>query len=412
MIPEYTFEQDQLDRKSITEDIEKYLRRIQEKNLGHAVSFAINAKWGEGKTYFVSMWKNQIEKQMKDVAVYYNAWENDDCDSAILPLLYNIISIEEDAESEEFVEHAKFFFKTLGMNTLKFSVNKVLGDYKEIADLVSLSWDEVHNEDIKTFFAEYDEYYGKRKKLQESLKELIPENGNLWIFIDDLDRCNPRFAMDTLECIKHFFNIDHIIFIFAIDYNHLVIASEQVYGEKIDSTSYIKKFFDVIYQLPSPNRRKYIDYKIQCIQNKNFLSLVKQEKLEFYFKKFDFSLRDIDLTMTHVELFLLKNSEELSHCKNIEKALDIYYYFMVIKDKYNNLYMDMIHGRFLVDSSHNDNWKKLNKKFLVSSEINELLESISNGNAERHTVDIIKKYSLIEKPLINKFSAHMEYFLR
>ena len=83
MISEYTFGEDQLDRKSIFEDIEKFLSLIQKKSPGHAVSFAINARWGEGKTYFINMWKHEIEEHSGGVAVYYNAWENDDCDSEI-----------------------------------------------------------------------------------------------------------------------------------------------------------------------------------------------------------------------------------------------------------------------------------------------------------------------------------------
>lgn len=412
MIPEYTFQQDQLNRKSISEDIEKYLCLIQNKNPGRAVSFAINAQWGEGKTYFISMWKHQIEEQTQNVAVYYNAWENDDCDSAILPLLYNIISIGEDGESENFVEHAKFFIKTLGMNTLKFGVNKLLGDYEEIANIISQSIENTESETIKTIFLEYDEYYGKRKRLQESLKNLIPPNGNLWIFIDDLDRCNPVFAINTLECIKHFFNIEHIIFIFAIDYNHLARAAEKIYGREIDSESYMKKFFDVIYQLPSPDRRKYINYKVGCIQNEDIRGLIKKEKLEYYFRKFNFSLRDIDLTMTHVELFLLEHLEKLNLCPNLNHALDIYFYFMAIKDKYNKEYLAIIRGHFLVAQSKVNDWPILDRKFMINSEIRELLEAISNGQAEKHTKDIIRAHSLIEIPSINKFSEHMEYVLR
>lgn len=415
MVPEFTFEQDQLNRKLVSDNIEKYINFIQEKNSGHAVSFAINAKWGEGKTYFISMWKHQIEERTGNVAVYYNAWENDDCDSALLPLLYNIISTcGEDEESECFIEHAKFFMKTLGMNTLKFSVNKFLGNYEEIANIVSGSFEDMRNADIKTLFSEYDEYYGKRKKLQESLKELIPSNGNLWVFVDDLDRCNPIFAINTLECIKHFFNIEHIIFIFAIDYNHLAIAAKQIYGREIDSTSYMKKFFDVIYQLPSLNQCKYVQYRISRIQDVTIRTFIKKERetLELYFKKFDFSLRDIDLTMTHVELFCLGHLEELKQCKKIDVALSVYFYFISIKDKYNKEYMDIIHGHFSVDSSKSNVWQTLNPKFFVCKEINKLLEAISNGQAERHTLDIIKKYSLIEIPLINKFSEHIEYILQ
>lgn len=412
MCYKYTFEQDQLNRKPIAECIEKYLHLIQENNPQQAVSFAINARWGEGKTYFIGMWKHLIEENTRDVAIYYNAWENDDCDSAILPLLYNIISVVKDAESETFIKHAKFFLKTLGMHTLKLGVGKFLCGYEEIADILTRSIDDVNSADIRTFFLEYDEYYGRRKKLQEGLQELIPEDGNLWVFIDDLDRCNPMFAINTLECIKHFFNIAHIRFIFAIDYNHLSMAAEQVYGKDVDSTSYMKKFFDVIYQLPSPDRCKYVEYKIKSIQNRNVREIIRKANFKFYFKKFDFSLRDIDLTMTHMELLIKEHFDEFAEYEDRDVALNVYLYFMCIKDKFNREYMDIIHGRFLMDSSCNGTWKVLDKKFLIKTEINKLLEAISNGVAERCTTDIIQRYSLLNLPAIDKFSDHMEYMLR
>ena len=411
MVPKYTFEQDKLNRKFISENIEEYLELIQKKNSGHAVSFAINAKWGEGKTYFISMWKTQIEENEKDVAVYYNAWENDDCDSAILPLLYNIVSNEEDRDSDRFLEYIKIFMKTLGINTIKFGVNKVFGDNKEIAKIISESIGEKKDYSISDIFSEFDEYYGKRKKLQESLRSFVPNGGNLWIFVDDLDRCNPTFAINTLECIKHFFNIEHIIFIFAIDYHHLTKSSEQIYGREIDSESYMKKFFDVIYQLPSPDIQKYIDYKISNIQNNNIQKYIKKNVLVFYFKHFDYSLRDIDLTMIHIEIFLLRHIEKLKECSDINRALDVYFYFMVIKDKYNKQYFDIIHGHFLIGKSKVKRWPIIERKFVINDDIKGLLEKISNGQAERHTKDIMASYSLINISSLNKFCEHMEYVL-
>lgn len=410
MVPNYTFGQDQLNRKFISENIEEYLKLMQKKNSGRAVSFAINAKWGEGKTYFISMWKTKIEENKKNVAVYYNAWENDDCDSAILPLLYNIISIEEDRDDEKFLEYVKIFMKTLGINTLKFGINKVFGDNNEIAKIISSSIGDRTDYSICDIFSEFDEYYGKRKKLQESLKNFIPDNGNLWIFIDDLDRCNPTFAINTLECIKHFFNIEHIIFIFAIDYHQLTKSAEQIYGKEIDSESYMKKFFDVIYQLPSPNIKKYIEYKIDGIQNE-VQKYIKKNKLVAYFKHFDFSLRDIDLTMIHIEIFLLRHIEKLKECSDIERALAIYFYFMIVKDKYNKHYFDIIHGHFLVGESKDNMWPIIDRKFIINDDVKSFLEKISNGKAERHTKDIMEKYSLINIPSINKFCDHMEYVL-
>ncbi|MEZ4628433.1 MAG: P-loop NTPase fold protein [Eubacteriales bacterium] len=40
----------------------------------------------------------------------------------------------------------------------------------------------------------------------------------LLIIIDELDRCRPTFAIQTLELIKHLFAVKGLIFIFAFRY--------------------------------------------------------------------------------------------------------------------------------------------------------------------------------------------------
>ena len=53
------------------------------------------------------------------------------------------------------------------------------------------------------------------KELLEDVK--IEKANKLVIFIDELDRCNPSFAIKLLERIKHFFYDDRFIFVFSTD---------------------------------------------------------------------------------------------------------------------------------------------------------------------------------------------------
>lgn len=57
------------------------------------------------------MWKNwlELENQYNSKTIYFNAWEYDDCESPILPLLYSIISLSENDSDHKFIEQAKFF---------------------------------------------------------------------------------------------------------------------------------------------------------------------------------------------------------------------------------------------------------------------------------------------------------------
>lgn len=53
--------------------------------------------------------------------------------------------------------------------------------------------------------------------INEFLSELLKERGNrLVVFVDELDRCKPDYAVRLLERVKHYFSNDHIVFVFSI----------------------------------------------------------------------------------------------------------------------------------------------------------------------------------------------------
>ena len=357
---ERTFEQDDiLERYKIVQEINDYISVLEKMNPYNSVSIALNAKWGSGKTFFVSMWKNHLESN-NIRTVYYNAWENDGCDSAILPLLYRIISLTKEEGDEKFVYYVKKFLKTLAVETTKFGVKKIFGSNSEINSIIEKGIDELSSSEVSNIFTEFDQYYGNRKLLEENLKEMIPKDGKLWVFIDDLDRCKPEFSIATLECIKHFFNIKDIRYVLSIDLEQLRLIVTKVYGKDVDANSYLKRFFDLIYQIPDADFFTYIKTKVQSMnvrqEIKNYIDYQELEKL---FRHFKCSLRDINLSLAHLEIFMIRNSDKIVLCKEPSDTLRIYFYFIVIKDKYNITYLDIIHGNFSLEDYDNSYRKKL-----------------------------------------------------
>lgn len=407
---ERSFEQDDiLKREKNIEEINDYISILERSNPNTSISIALNAKWGSGKTFFVSMWKNHLENNNVQT-VYYNAWENDDCDSAILPLLYRIVSLTKDKGEEAFTTYVKQFLKTLAVETTRFGVNKLSGG-TEIGNILEKGIDNLSSLDVSNMFKKYDQYYGNRKMLEESLEEMVPTDGKLWIFIDDLDRCKPEFSIATLECIKHFFNIKNIIYILSIDLEQLGAIVSKVYGPTIDAHSYLKRFFDVFYQLPDADYIKYIDTKVQDMnvahEIKKYIEYKSLEKLFLYF---NCSLRDINLTLSHLEIFMIKNSDKIVACKNPKNTLQIYYFFIVIRDKYNLTYLDIIHGHFSL-KARGSNGSEFNKIYNYSTQTKDLLNKISDNRALLYTKDLINQFGLFEDDQIKTFKQHMEIYL-
>ncbi|MCB1178914.1 MAG: hypothetical protein KDK36_15120, partial [Leptospiraceae bacterium] len=89
-----------------------------------------------------------------------------------------------------------------------------------------------------------------KKSFKEFIEETLKgETDLLVIYIDDLDRVKPAKAIEVLEALKLFMDIEKCVFVLAIDYSIVQLGIIEKYGEKIQLSSG-KSFFDKIIQLP------------------------------------------------------------------------------------------------------------------------------------------------------------------
>nr|WP_242950492.1 P-loop NTPase fold protein [Clostridium acidisoli] len=65
-----------------------------------------------------------------------------------------------------------------------------------------------------------------------------------------------------MEIIKHLFNLENITFVLAIDMEHLSHSIATIYGQNMDSTGYLRRFFDLNFKMPLPSTDEYINYLI------------------------------------------------------------------------------------------------------------------------------------------------------
>lgn len=239
-------------------------------------SISIDAPWGAGKTFFVKQAKlvldafnptvafdsdeerNKItgamtqfadrsgenDKELQpQVCVYYDAWSNDNDVDPLLSLVYSIVT---ELNSDYSFKHAPGALKPMG----------------ELADILT-------GKDISDFFkALKSEDALKEIKQQKSLQDmvsefldsLIPEKGNrLVIFIDELDRCKPSYAVRLLERVKHYFSNECITFVFSVNKGELQHTVRRFYGDEFNASRYLDRFFDLQIALPPANMRKYME---------------------------------------------------------------------------------------------------------------------------------------------------------
>ena len=236
------------------------------------VFISLDARWGEGKTFYVRQIEKTLEYQtlkkfgtddnknkyeemkpyfektvLEDIElensylpVYYNAWLYDNHSDPLMSLLYVIIKkcglwIDSKLVKDK-TDKLKDIIKSIQVNLGIFSINgdKVIDAFSE-----------------KNIFEDIQLAEDIRKSVKEIFNQVIEEQTQkLVIFIDELDRCKPSYALEMLERIKHYFDDNRIIFIVSVNKEQLTHTISNYYGNGFDSTGYLNKFFNYEFYLP------------------------------------------------------------------------------------------------------------------------------------------------------------------
>ena len=421
---QFNDEDDKLGRKQFAKNIMNVIEHWDEnKHENDSLVFSVDASWGAGKSMFMHMWKNMLLKDNEYnnknyVVAFYNAWENDDSENSFIPLLYALKGMKGQSGKDEIEKKITTFLKSFGVALFQDAINKYVGE--ETSKIIGHATEgikEVTDADTKSFFDKYDSYIKMKSDFKEALKKLIPEDGKLIIFIDELDRCRPTFAVDTLEVVKHFFDIKDIVFIFAVDLDQLSHSIATMYGVGMDSVGYLRRFFDFNINIPSWEIEKYIAaiFKgnvIETVDSPEFI-----DRASKICSKLNLSLRDIDKIMLNFNVFILYYQDKINNKmrsieKHMERAdmLEIYLYFLALKYKYPKIYLSIIKADFMKYDNAPKNWPILDVKFFISGTVGKLLnEKLQTGGSLRKEEDLSKKYILLNVHCNNiSFAEHIE----
>lgn len=298
-----TFDEDLFDRAKYAIMCKKLIERHPAER--GACTIAVDAPWGVGKSTFLWMWINSLnadndsllalndeeEDGRKPILpIYYNAWESDFCDSALAPLLYSICAMVEKTKDDgwllpkddelltEFISScgglltSLLYFNCSGDATFAPSVGAVgQATTKGLLGLLKrYMHKDVEEPEPDSIGASYDKQLKDREKFREALSTLAQQFGGVYIFIDELDRCKPTFAIETLEIIKHYFDIPGLTFIFGVDMEQLGYAIGGRYGNRLDAGGYLSKFFDYHVRLAMPIAKQMIAAETANIPNYNY----------------------------------------------------------------------------------------------------------------------------------------------
>ena len=211
------------------------------------ITVGIQGVWGSGKTSLLYSIYHTFETEQPTTfkQIWINSWEYSllsTPEEALLKIVNRIIDqlLESDTNKkykQKITASAKRIFK----GALRIGAQVALGDE---AAQVTGELMESGNHSISEL----------RNNLEGLVVEIAKQPTNIEkiiIYVDDLDRIEPKNAVAILELMKNIFNVHNCVFILAIDFQVVVKGLEHKFGKQTHENEWeFRAFFDKIIQLP------------------------------------------------------------------------------------------------------------------------------------------------------------------
>ena len=226
--PKDPFKHDKLSRRHHVEAFCSVLSGIE----GPAVVL-LDAPWGSGKTAFVRMCSAFL--QSRDVRVVeFNAWRQQYTQRPLVDLVAAISARVSGPVRDTLRRNADAVAWHLAKVLTKGIIDReMLGSGPSMLG----SWDAA-----KTAIDAFT----------KALGAATAEDRPLVVFVDELDRCRPAYALDLLEVVRHLFSVDGVVVVLAINRDQLRCAVGSLYGDKFRADRYLRRFADLHVGLPVP----------------------------------------------------------------------------------------------------------------------------------------------------------------
>lgn len=266
-----SFTNDPLERKLFSQRLERYLK-VESDFVEGSVVAALNAPFGSGKTTMIEMWKNDLLERRESpvgdafespMPVILNAWESDFCGDPLVAILAGLTEAIENWKGIGSPDQKKKKqFKQASKRAALFATAVINGVVSKQTGLDVLKANEFAEKKSQqtTKTPDFIDLYRQRQKALEDLHSALADTFSssatkILVFVDELDRCRPDYAIHYLETIKHVFNVKGMVFLLAIDAVQLEVSARALFGEKLNFSEYFRKFCHRKFNLPAPEEK-------------------------------------------------------------------------------------------------------------------------------------------------------------
>ncbi len=223
------------------------------------LTISIQGSWGTGKTSIMRLIQKSLDTRVprRTLCIWFNTWqfsqfsmEENLSVSLLSCLLSELSSSDEDREAAartaRTLQSAGRFARELLLSAIDSRIGSRAADTLDrIMDGLSSEQTDAASvvQQLHRQFAECVE----RKLAATGMERIV-------VFIDDLDRLDPRRAVELLEVLKLFLDCENCVFVLAVDYSVVCLGVEAKYGgllgNRADSAEKGRSFFDKIIQVP------------------------------------------------------------------------------------------------------------------------------------------------------------------
>ena len=284
------FTNDTLGRGDQIEALTVLLRNIE----GPCV-LALDAPWGAGKTAFLQMWAEHLRRKRFRVAEF-NAWETDFSDDPLIALyaaLEGVLDRSSSMKAKDALKAGATMVSRLASTALPVP---------DVAAIVTAATDRPE-ESTEARLKRHRYAQQAIDDFKHALKETTRGRLPLVVFIDEMDRCRPDYAVRLLESTKHIFDVDGVVFILGVNLSELAHSVTAMYGNSFSSDVYLNRFLDRRIYLPNPDRSRFLDDLLgnvsldEHLDKSNFVRLFLDS---YVLAASDISLRDIEQAVFHL----------------------------------------------------------------------------------------------------------------
>lgn len=293
-------------------------------------SISLDGGWGTGKTFFLKQLKllfncldlkNEEQEEIAKtivalqdssvvankikphICVYYDAWKNDNSDDPLCSILYTLIKdtknrllyfIPNDTvQGNTLIQKLSYLLNRFQLFLLFCPYMKILLCLFERIKRFHILYVAKIARGISEVnpVREIEQQQRFHDGLSRYLKSLVlQKDERMIILIDELDRCNPTYAVRLLERIKHYLLMDKITFVFAINEEQLQYTIKSFYGEEFDAYLYLNRFFDVQFSFPAPDMSKFL--KMLHLDDKDDNNYLYKSTSETFIIVYSLSIRE------------------------------------------------------------------------------------------------------------------------